>query len=110
MAVNSFGDTGEASLIREIVEQLRGVVHIYRPGTPLDFVRVIAKSETSPPYIVISCHGDENEIHFGDYIDEIETSTLREGSVPAEYIAKNINLPGCVVINTGCSCGDLPMA
>ena len=100
----------EASLLREILEQLLGVVHFYLPGTPLDFVKIVSRSETFPPYIVICCHADENGIHFGDYSDEIDTSMLRKGNMPAEYIAKQIHLPGCVVINTGCACGEQPMA
>ena len=110
VGVINVGDIAEASLLRGILEQLRGVVHFYLPGTPRDFVKIISRSETFPPYIVICCHADENGIRFGDYIDEIDTSMLRKGSMPAEVIAKHINLPGCTVINTGCSCGEQPVA
>ena len=41
VGVVSVGDFDEASLLRGILEGLRGVVHMYLPGTPLDFVKVM---------------------------------------------------------------------
>lgn len=105
VTVVAIGDSGEALLIRALLEQLGAVVHLVWIGTPGDFLEVLREGQTAP-YVVISCHGDDNGLCFGEYIPEIDTSMLVKGSLPPVSIAQAIHMPDRVVINTGCYGGS----
>ena len=92
----------EALLIRAILESLRAAVTLQLPGTPQDFLEVLAQGELAPRYIVVS---DRGGFLFGDYDRGIDTTMLVEGSLPADAIASRVHLPGKVVISTACETG-----
>lgn len=104
------GESQEALLLRASLESLGAVVHLSLPGTPSDFLKVLARGTRGSPYLIVSCHGDEGGIVFGEYAQSIDTSTLTNGLMPPERIAREADLPGCVVLNTGCFGGEKPMA
>ncbi|MCP3773030.1 hypothetical protein NLX71_06810 [Paenibacillus sp. MZ04-78.2] len=106
VAIAVIGDTGEANFIRMVVEQLSMVPLFHTIGTPGDFLQVIGQGEeNAPPYLIISAHGDKGGIIFGEYIEEIDVSSLHDEVMLPETIGQAINLPGTVVINTSCSGG-----
>jgi hypothetical protein len=111
VAVAAIGDMGgEALLARAMLEHLRAVVHLHLIGCPTDFLEVLRQGEDAPPYLVICSHGDENGLVFGEYAPYLDTSMLVEESMPPQYIAENINLPGCVVVDIACLGGTPKMA
>jgi len=97
-------------LARDLIEELGGTAHLHLCGTPGDFLKVIAQGERAAPYLIITAHGDDNGLVFGEYADSIDTSMLVEGSMPPECVAKHIDLPGRVVFNDACRAGEPPMA
>lgn len=99
LAVVAVGDGMEALLIRAILESLGAAVTLHLPGTPEDFLEVLAQGESAPRYIVVSGHGDRGGFLFGDYDRRIDTTMLVEGSLPADAIASRVRLPGKVVIS-----------
>jgi len=101
----------EARGMREILEMFFNcVVTIHWIGTPMDFLKVLSQGETAPRYLLITGHGDEEKGYYlGEYIEEIDTSMLRDRHMPAEVIAPMVNLPGCTVISTTCGGGAQPM-
>ncbi|MCE2436050.1 MAG: hypothetical protein J4F29_24520 [Candidatus Latescibacteria bacterium] len=104
------GDFEEAHTIRTFAEQLNLVVRFYRMGTPGDFLKVISREPELPPCIIICGHGDENGIVFGDYMEGIDTSMLKDESMPPESIEKHANLTDRIVVNTCCVGGTDAMA
>ncbi len=99
----------EAPLIRGILENLGTVVYLHAAGTPDAFLEMLRWGDDAPPYFIICAHGNDNGIVFGEFIESVDTSMLRHGSMPPECISKSIHLPNCVVINTACSCGESAM-
>jgi hypothetical protein len=78
VAVVDCGATGEALLLRALLENMNAVVILHQPGTPEDFLLVLA-DEDAPQFIVICAHGDDNGIVFGTYAPHIDTSCLVHG-------------------------------
>ena len=109
IAVVALGDSGEAHLTRDILESLHAVVTLHSPGTPKDFLTVLGQGATEPEYLIINGHGDDNGYVFGEYIPEIDTSMLIDGSLPPRAISGRVNLPGKIVISTACDSGSDPM-
>ncbi|WP_052807213.1 hypothetical protein [Risungbinella massiliensis] len=105
VAIAAIDDGSEANYIRTLLEQLNVVTLLHAIGTPNDFLQVISQEETAPPYLIISAHGDEGGLIFGEYIEEIDASSLQDGIMRPSVIAETICLPGTVVINTACSAG-----
>ncbi len=99
--------SGGAEFLRSLLESLRCAVTLHRPGTPGDFLKVMALAENAPRYLIICGHGTEDGLHFGEYIPEIDTSMLRNECLPAAAIQEAVNLPGCTVISASC-CGGQP--
>lgn len=105
VAVVDIGDTLEALLIRSMLESLGAVVPLHLPGTPEDFLTLIGAGELVHQHLVICGHGDDNGFVFGDYIEEIDTSMLTEGSLPPSVVAKHARLAGKIVLSTCCETG-----
>lgn len=105
VAVVAIGDSGEALLIRSVLESLGAVVSLHLIGTPEDFLKVIGQCDAAAPFMIISAHGDENGLVFGDYVADIDTSMLRKGSMPPAALTGCVNLRGKVVVSTACASG-----
>ncbi|WDZ75549.1 hypothetical protein PWG15_13095 [Ensifer adhaerens] len=105
VAVVDIGDTLEALLIRSMLESLGAVVTLHLPGTPGDFLTLIGGGELVHQHLVICGHGDENGFVFGDYIEDIDTSMLIEGSLPPAVVAEHARLDGKIVLSTCCETG-----
>lgn len=97
------GDTGEALLLRAILESMNAVVLTHVIGTPNDFLMVMNQSTTAPRYLLISAHGGDHGLVFGDYANFIDTSALKNGSLPAKALTGAVQLPGTIVISTACN-------
>ncbi|HSQ16277.1 MAG TPA: hypothetical protein VLM83_01150 [Anaerolineales bacterium] len=100
----------EARGMREMLEMFFNcVVTIHWIGTPADFLKVLGQGDTAPRYLIISGHGGEIGYYLGEYIEEIDTSMLRDRHMPSEVIAPVVNLPGCTVLTTTCKGGTEAM-
>lgn len=100
------GATGEALLLRGLLENMGAVVALHQPGTPGDFLLVLGQGSDAPAFVVICGHGDEFGLIFGDYAPDIDTSCLVQGRMPARALAGKIKLPGRVVLSTACGTGS----
>ncbi|MFD0716005.1 hypothetical protein [Paenibacillus sp. GCM10027626] len=105
VAIAAIGDGQEAIFIRTLLEQFNVVTLMHMIGTPGDFLQVIGQEENAPPYLIISAHGEEGGLVFGEYIEEIDVSSLQDEVMPPEVIGKAVRLLGTVIINTACSGG-----
>ncbi|MDW5313386.1 hypothetical protein [Rhizobium sp. PL01] len=92
-------------LIRSILESLGAAVLLHLPGTPGDFLKCLRRDQNDPEYIVLSGHGDENGFVLGEFIAEIDTRSLVDGSLPASALVSEIRLPAKTVISTACMTG-----
>lgn len=106
VAVIALGDSGEALLIRALLEHLGAVVTLHLPGTPEDALLILGQGAAAPPYLVLCGHGDDDGFILGDYGPGIDTSALQGQSLPPGSIAARIRLPGCVVVSTACATGS----
>lgn len=105
VVIVALGDSAEALLIRAILENLGGAVFLHLPGTPGDVIKCLQRDQNDPEYIILSGHGDENGFVLGEFIAEIDTRLLVDGSLPASALARDIRLPAKTVISTACLTG-----
>lgn len=106
VAIIAIGDTGEALLLRAILESLGAAVLLHLPGTPVDVLKCLGQGETAPEYVILSGHGDETGFVLGQFVEEIDTSALVKGSLPPVNLMNRIKLPGKVVLSTACLTGN----
>lgn len=106
VAVVAVGDTGEALLVRSILENLGAAVLLHLIGTPDDLLRVLGQGDASPRYLIICGHGDKNGLVLGEYGAGIDVTELVDGSMPPAAMAPRIVLPGRLVVSTACVTGS----
>lgn len=100
-----------ATTLRSLLEGIGCTVHLSRPGTPGDFLRLVDQRTSPPACLVILGHGTPDGIHFGSYdAPGLDASMLRNECLPAEAIRGRACLPGCVVISGTCHGGHPAMA
>ncbi len=104
-AVIDCGATGEAMLVRGLLETMNAVVILHQPGTPGDLLLLLGQGAAAPRFIVICAHGDENGIVLGSFAPHVDTTDLVEGSLPPARLSGRINLPGAIVLSTACDTG-----
>ncbi|WP_448950659.1 hypothetical protein [Labrys neptuniae] len=105
VSVIAIGDSGEALLLRAILESLDAAVTLHLPGTPGDFLLCLGQGTRAGDLVVLSGHGDANGLVFGEFDPTIDTTCLVEGSLPPGRLAGHVNLPGRCVISTACLTG-----
>lgn len=103
-------DSSDVPLIRTVLESLGCVVLLHAVGTPTDFLKVIGQGERAARFMIITGHGTDDGLYFGDYISSIDTSMLVNGSLPPAAIERHVNLPGCTVYTHACFSGTPAMA
>lgn len=106
IAIIAVGDSGEALLLRAILESLGAAVTLHLPGTAEDFLKCLGQGEAAPEYIIISGHGDDRGFVIGSFSPEVDATVLVDGSLPASSMRNRINLPGKVVLSTACQTGS----
>jgi len=110
VSVVAVGDSGEALLVRSLLENLGATVAMHLIGTPEDFLRVIGQGSAAPSHMVLCCHGNENGIVFGDYAGGIDISGLKAGSMLAQVIAERAGAASCAASSTARSGDDETVA
>ncbi len=105
VSIIAVGDTGEALLLRAILESLGTAVRLHLPGTPEDILACLNQPDNPPPYLIISGHGDQNGLVIGDINPDVTQLKLREGSLPVEAILGKVHLSGTVIFSTACCTG-----
>ncbi|MFS8045105.1 hypothetical protein [Rhizobium sp. BR 314] len=106
IAIVAIGDSGEALLLRAILESLGAVVLLHLPGTPDDVLKCLDQGAVAPEYIILSGHGDDTGFVLGEFVEGIDTSALVKGSLPPVSLMNRIDLPGKVVLSTACLTGS----
>lgn len=104
-AIAAVADSSEAGFMREMLEQLNMSVLLHKVGTPDDFLKVIGQTENAPQFLLISAHGDEGGLEFGEYMEEIDVSSLEDEVMLPSTIGNAICLPGTVIISAACTGG-----
>lgn len=79
VCVAAIGDSGEALLIRGLLESLGASVSLHWVGVPQDLLLVL--NDPAPPgrYLILSGHGDASGIVFGEYSEESIPRCFRTG-------------------------------
>lgn len=109
IGIVSVDDSGQGQLLRSLIENMGAIAHWQSLSTPGRFLEIVSAGEF-PSYFVVSCHGDDNGLCFGDFAEGIDVSTLVRGSLPSKHIAEQGALGNTLVINTACGGGKESMA
>lgn len=110
VSIIAIGDTGEALLLRAMLESLGASVRLHLPGTPEDILVCLKQPDNPPPYLIISGHGDENGLVVGEFDPDVTRMKLRDGSMPAETFIGHIDLPDTFILSTACCAGSQAFA
>ncbi len=106
VAIVALGDSGEALLLRAILENLGAAVALHLPGVPADVIACFAQGSVAPAHLIVSGHGDENGLVLGEFGPGIDTSDLVDGSLPPAALHGRVDLPGTIVVSTACETGS----
>lgn len=96
-------------MLRALLESLGCIVLCHFPGTPNDFLKIIAQTHDVPRYLILDGHGIEQGICFGSYMPQIDTSMLRDECLPPEVIEQHARLAGCTIVGSFCWSGTPAM-
>lgn len=110
VGIVAVGDSGEALLLRAMLESLGASVRLYLPGTPEDILACLKQPDQPPPYLIISGHGDENGLVVGEFDTEVTRIGLKDGSMCADILSGDIDLRDTVVFSTACCTGSQAFA
>jgi len=105
----NFGDTGnEIESIRQCLEQFGYNVLKCNIGRPNDFIKILSDDYFADyKYLIISCHGKDGEITMPQLHESIYTDKEPKNNFGALEIEKYIKIENKIIINTGCSTGQL---
>ena len=107
IAVIAVGDSGEALLLRMLLENIGAAVRLHLIGTPQDLLLALKKGPDTPRYLIVSAHGEEDGLSMGAFGPNIDTALLKNGSLPAAALTGRIDLSDKFVLSTACGTGGL---
>jgi hypothetical protein len=99
----------EAVALRAVLEQFGIRVQLFPVGQARHLVAALG-AEARAPYVVLACHGDEGRILLGELAEEVERFQPVHGSLGPDEVRRFADLPGSVVICTGCDTGTPELA
>jgi len=99
------GDTGEAQLLRALLEHLGLKICLNLPGKPSDFFSGFSFYGQPPDAVILSAHGDEEGIIFPQMAEGVDTLTLPGDRITPSLIAERLELPAVPIVSTACSSG-----
>ncbi len=97
-----FGAHGEARLLREILESLGAQVRLDQIGNPHAFLDTL-NDGFSADFSILSGHGKNGGLWFGEYGEGVDTSPLKHGVLPADQISGRLS---GTVVSTACETGN----
>ncbi len=97
-----FGAYGEARLLRGVLESLGAQVRLDQIGNPRAFLETL-NDGFSADLTILSGHGKNGGLWFGEYGEGVDTSSLKHGILPADQISGRLS---GIVISTACETGD----
>jgi len=100
------GDSGEALLLRALLESLGQTVLTHFIGQPNALFPLLNRRRAPPALMILSGHGDDTGLVFGDFADGIDTGLLQAGCLPAQALRGKVALKGSVLVSTACCTGS----
>ncbi|WP_244177907.1 hypothetical protein [Streptomyces atriruber] len=104
-------EEGGARALRDALEVF-GVQVTYVPvGQPRHLIAALggdtgAAARPVAPYVIIACHGDEGRVLIPELAPEMARFQPFNGELGPAEVRAHVELPGSVVILTGCDTGD----
>lgn len=103
-------DAIEALALRSALEWWGIQVTLHLVGQAKDIVYLLSGNVSISSNIILMCHGDERGLCLPTLSDEIEAEQPYHGALTAENFREFLELPDCVVLNTGCGQGQPDVA
>lgn len=104
------GDTGEAQLLRALLEHLDYAVCLDLPGKPSDFFTAFSFYGQSADMVILCAHGDEQGIIFPEMAEGVDSLTLPGNRFSADLIGGMLKLPEIPIVSTACGSGTARFA
>jgi len=102
------GDSGEALLLRAMLENLGVQVFTQFIGTPSEFLNILSEQNSLSAIWILSAHGNENGLIFGEYGEGTDVSMLIDEAMPPSVLEKlGCTLDKKLIISTACCTGTM---
>ncbi len=106
----SVSDSLEALALHGPLEWRGAQVTTHWIGSGQDLIRVLGGSERLSKTVVLMCHGDSRGLVLPELHPSIDRTQPYHGALSPSDLREFLRLPGCTVLNTGCSLGSRAFA
>lgn len=106
----NIGDDWQTFALRSVLEYYGITVRLHPIATAAHLVALLDGSTSLSQHIVLMCHGCDNGICLPELAPEIEAAQPYQKVLTPENLQQFLRLPDKVVLNTGCTTGDAPIA
>lgn len=110
VTIINIADALEAIALRAALEWWNVEVHLRHVGAADQLVALLDGTIALSPLVFLMCHGDERGILLPELAPELEQAQPFSGAVGPDELRHVLQLPGCVVVNTGCATGTQELA
>jgi hypothetical protein len=110
VTVINIADALEAVALRAALEWWNIEVSLRHIGAADQLVALLDGTLALSPMVFLMCHGDERGILLPELAPELEAAQPFSGAIGPVELRQFLHLPGCMVVNTGCSTGTRELA
>lgn len=104
------GDSGEAQLLRALLEQLGLEVTLKLCGKPSDFFTTMSDAASRADATIISAHGDEDGIIFPEMAPGVDPIQLPNNRITPSLINQHAKNVSAFLLSLACSSGTKEFA
>ena len=105
VAIVAIGDSGEARLIRDLLEAQGHEVRLAHAGKPSDVFAGLDFFGTPADAAILSAHGDEKGIVFPEMAAGVDTLVLRDDRLTPAIFHAHLRAAPKLVLSTACDTG-----
>lgn len=110
VTIIGIGDSGEAQLLRALLEQLGLEVNLKLCGKPSDFFTAMSNVTIRTDATIISAHGDEDGIIFPEMAPGVDPLQLPNDRITPSLINQHAKDVSAFVLSLACSSGTKEFA
>jgi len=105
ISVMSIGDSGEARLLRDLLETQGHDVRVVWVGKPSDVFEGFDFFGAAADAAILAAHGDDKGIVFPEMAPDVDTLELPDDRLTPDILRNNLRLAPPLVLSTACGSG-----
>lgn len=105
VAIAGIGDSGEALLLRALLEAMGAEVRLTMIGKPSAISGALTMTGAVPDLAILSAHGDERGLIFPELAPGVDPLMPADGRLGPDWIARHLVVPETTLLVTACASG-----